>query len=103
MLGLLELGIVGQDVTLDLLFALNQLVFGRDILLRELIQLDTTVLILVKFVEKLVYNLLTMLIINTLSMQESVHFMSINFSIAVCVDLSEFFCETLLFAHFRIA
>ena len=103
MLGLLELGIVGQDVRLDLLLTLNQLVFGRDVLLGELIQLDTTVLILVKFVEKLVYNLLTMLIINTLSMQESVHFMSINFSIAICVDLSEFFCKTLLFGHFWIA
>ena len=103
MLGLLKSCIVGQDAILYLLLTLNQLVFGRDVLLGEFIQFDTTVLILVKFIEKLVYNLLSMLIINTLSRQEVVHFISINFSIAVRVDLSEFFCKALLFCHFWIA
>ena len=87
---------------LDLIFSLDQLVFCRDVLLGELAELDATVLILVKFIEKLVYDLLSMLVINTLFRQEVVHFIFVNFTIAVCVDLLELLLQLLLLGQVGI-
>ena len=44
---LLQSLIVGQDALLNLLFTLNKLVLGHDILLRELIQIDTAIRIII--------------------------------------------------------
>ena len=99
---MLQPAIIGQDVLLDLIFSLDQLVFCRDVLVGELAELDATVLILVKFIEKLVYDLLSMLVINSLSRQEIVHFTFINFTIAVFVDLREFLLQQLLLGHVGI-
>ena len=67
LLSRLKLGIVGEDVLLDLMFALDELILCRNVLLTELSQVNSTVLILIKFIKKLVYNLCSMLIVNSLS------------------------------------
>lgn len=97
LLRILQLGVVREDALLDLVLALDQLILGRNVLLGELSQINSTVLILVKLVEKLVNYLRPVLIVNTLSGKERVHFISIDFAVAVEVNLGEFLAEPLLF------
>ena len=66
LLSCLKLGIVCEDVLLDLMLALDELVLCRNILLTEFSQVNSTVLILIQLIKKLVYNLCSMLIVNSL-------------------------------------
>jgi len=63
----------------------------------ELIEVDTAITIVVKFIKKFVNDLRPMLIINTLFGKESIHLLSVDFTISIGVNLSEFCSETLLF------
>ena len=67
LLSRLKLGIVCEDVLLNLMFALDELVLSGDILLTELSQVNSTVLILIQLIKKFVDNLCSMFIVNSLS------------------------------------
>ena len=98
-LSIFQPGVVGQDVLLDFSFTLNELILRRDVLLRELSEVDAAIGIFVKLIKELVYDLGAVLIINTLISKEIIHFISINSSIAICIELRKFLSEALLLSH----
>ena len=98
-LSIFQSGVVGQDVRLYFAFTLDKLILCRDVLLRELSEVDAAIGIFVKFVKELVYDLGSVLIINTLISEEIIHFISVYSSIAVCIQLRKFLSEALLFSH----
>ena len=97
LLRLPKLRVVCQDALLDLSLAFHKLVLRHNVLLGEFIEVDAPVCIVVQLLEQLLYNLRAMLIVDTLSSQEIVHFVSIDLSIAVGIDGTELLSETLFF------
>ena len=98
-LSIFQSGVVGQDVRLDFTLTLDELILCRDVLLRELSEVDAAIGIFVKFVKELVYDLGSVLIINTLISEEIIHFISVYSSIAIRIELRKFLSEALLFSH----
>ena len=98
-LSIFQSGVVGQDVLLDFSFTLDELILRRDVLLRELSEVDAAIGIFVELIKELVYDLGAVLIINTLISKEVIHFISVYSSIAVRIELRKFLPESLLFRH----
>ena len=65
LLGLLKPLMVHHDLGLDLIFTLDKLIFSRNILHRELLQVDTAIIILVQLLEELSNDLAAMVIIDS--------------------------------------
>ena len=94
-----QLRIVGQDVLLDFCFTLNELILRRDVLLRELSEVNATICIFVELVEELVYDLGAVLIINTLVGKEVIHFIPVYSSVTIRIELRKLLPEALLFSR----
>ena len=73
---------------------LYQLVFGRDVLFRELCYIDLTILVSVKLLENFVHDLASVLVVNAALGQENIHFISVNFSVSVSVELSKLLLQS---------
>ena len=89
--------VVGENVLLDLMLALDQLVLGRDVLPSELREVYMPVLILIQLLVDLIDDLTAMLIIDALLGQEHVHLVAIDPSIAVPIQLAKCLPQTNLF------
>ena len=86
LLRLLQPLVVGQNALLDFVLALHELVLRRDVLQRELADVDAPARILVDLLEELLNDLLSMLIVNAALRQEQIHLLAVDTSVAISID-----------------